>query len=177
VGGATLKLSELASLTGGSYNTAKNGSDAAKDALKAVNETHADPYAPIVFDLSDPLKAGAVFNSSFRVASGASDGEVSISLYFDPADAAKLAFALVSPTGTVYAPGQLPAGIGYGIDATEGVAEFTGHRPGGRVGQWTVRHRQCHHHRRCGRGRGGLTRVALNAQVLGGRPVQRQTRC
>ena len=170
VGGTTLKLSELASLTGGSYNTAKNGSDAAKDALKAVNETHADPYAPIVFDLSDPLKAGAVFNSSFRVASGASDGEVSISLYFDPADAAKLAFALVSPAGTVYAPGQLPAGIGYDIDATEGVAEFTlATDLAGRVGQWTVRATaSATTTDGVGVDVAGLTRVALNAQVLGG---------
>lgn len=170
VGGATLKLSELASLTGGRYNTAKNGSDAAKDALKAVNETHADPYAPIVFDLSDPLKAGAVFNSSFRVASGTSDGEVSVSLYFDPADATKLAFALVSPTGTVYAPGQLPTGITYHIDATEGVAEFTlATDLAGRVGQWTARATaSAATTDGVGVDVAGLTRVALNAQVLAG---------
>ncbi len=170
VGGATVKLSELASATGGSYNTAKNGSDAAKDALKAVNETHADPYAPIVFDLSDLLKAGEVFNSSFRVASGASDGEVAVSLYFDPADAAKLTFALVSPAGTVISPSQLPAGIAYDIDAAEGVAEFTlAADLAGRAGQWTVRATaSAPTTDGIGVDVAGLTRVALSAQVLGG---------
>lgn len=170
VGGTTLKLSDLASLTGGTYNTAKNGSDAAKDALKAVNETHADPYAPILFDLSDPLKAGGVFNSSFRVASGASDGQVAISLYFDPTDATKLAFNLVSPAGTVYTPGQLPSGIGYGIDATEGVAEFVlDANLANRVGQWTVRATaSAATTDGVGVDVAGLTRVSLNAQVHGG---------
>lgn len=170
VGGATVKLSELASSTGGSYNTAKNGSDAAKDALKAVNETHADPYAPIQFDLSDLLKAGEVFNSSFRVASGASDGEVAISLYFDPADASKLTFTLVSPAGVVLTPGQLPDGVGYDIDAAEGVAEFTlAEGLAGRVGQWTVRATaNAPTTDGIGVDVAGLTRVGLSAQMLGG---------
>lgn len=170
VGGATVKLSELASSTGGSYNTAKNGSDAAKDALKAVNETHADPYAPIQFDLSDLLKAGEVFSSSFRVASGASDGDVAISLYFDPADASKLTFTLVSPAGVVLTPGQLPDGVGYDIDAAEGVAEFTlAEGLAGRVGQWTVRATaNAPTTDGIGVDVAGLTRVGLSAQVLGG---------
>lgn len=170
VGGTTLKLSELAALTGGSYNTAKNGSDAAKDALKAVKEAHSEPYAPIVFDLSDPLKAGEVFNSQFRVASGASDGEVVVSLYFDPADAPKLSFVLVSPAGTVHSTSQLPAGISHDISASEGVAEFAlAPDLAGRVGRWTVRAiASANTVDGVGLEVAALTRLVLSAQVSGG---------
>jgi hypothetical protein len=169
-GGATLGLSQFAALTGGSYNTAKNGSDAAKDALKAAHETHADPYAPIAFDLSEPLKAGATFSSSFRLASGATDGDVSVSVYFDPADAARLSFTLVSPAGTVYTPGQLPVDIWFENNAQEGVVEFVvGASQANRAGTWSVRTTASAATADwIGVEVAGLTRVALEAHVVGG---------
>ena len=170
VGGATLSLAQLAGMTGGSYNTAKNGSDAAKDALKAVNESHAEPYALIKADLSEPLKAGAAFNSAFRVSGADSDGDVVVSLYFDPADATKLSFALVSPTGTVHDSGQLPAGISFDVDGADGVAEFVVSKDlANRTGLWTARvTASAPTVDWVGMDVAGLTRTMLSAQVVGG---------
>lgn len=169
-GGATVSLTQLATLTGGSYNSAKNGADAAKDATKAVNEAHANPYASMAFGLSEPLKAGAVFDTPFRVAGTATDGEVAASVYFDPADAARLSFALVSPTGQVLPSGQLPAGIEFELNAADGSAEFfLAPDLAQRTGVWQLRvTANAATADWVGVDVAGLTRVALSAQVVGG---------
>lgn len=169
-GGATVGLSQLATSTGGSYNSAKNGADAAKDATKAVKEAHSEPYASIAFGLSEPLKAGASFDTPFLVATSAFDGELSASVYFDPADAARLGFALVAPDGKVYDSGQLPAGVQFDLSGPEGTAEFTvaADFPA-RVGTWKVRvTASAQTADWIGVDVAGLTRVALSVQVTGG---------
>lgn len=169
-GGATVTLTQLATQTGGSYNSAKNGADAAKDATKAVNEAHANPYASVAFGLSEPLKAGATFDTPFRVAGAATDGEISASVYFDPADAAKLTFALVDPAGKVYPSNQLPSGIGFNLDATDGSAEFSlASDLASRTGVWKLRvSASAATSDWIGVDVAGLTRVMLSAQVVGG---------
>jgi hypothetical protein len=138
--GQASSLAALARATGGSYNAARNGTEAAKDATRALNETLANSYALLHFDGNDRLAAGQTFETSFRMASGATDGDVDVEIFFDPQDTAKLRFALVSPTGAVYQPGSLPAGIGYEIDDEEGVAAFTiAAGFANRAGQWRVR--------------------------------------
>ena len=133
-------LAQLADMTGGSFNRAATGAEAAKDAVRAINETHAAPFASLTADASPPLNAGGTFNSSFTLASGAVDGEVATSLFFDPRDAAKLRFSLVAPNGTVYSTTSLTAGIAFDIDAAYGEAVFViaANAPN-RVGKWTVR--------------------------------------
>ncbi len=135
-----INLSDLANRTGGVYNSARTGIEAAKDVVRAAKETHADPYVSLSFDESAALAANAQFTSRFNVASAATDGEVYVELFFDPADAAKLQFSLVAPNGTVYTPANLPAGISFENDATEGVVLFTlAPNLAGRQGQWTAR--------------------------------------
>lgn len=169
-GGPTVGLAQLASTTGGSYNSAKNGADAAKDATKAVKEAHADPYAGIAFGVSEPLKAGASFDTPFRVAPAATDGEIAASAYFEPQDAALLTFALVAPDGKVYPSTALPTGIEFDLSGPDGTAAFTiaANFPN-RTGLWNLR---------VGATAAttdwvaadvaGLTRVALSVQVNGG---------
>ncbi len=169
-GGPTVGLAQLAADTGGSYNSAKNGADAAKDATKAVKEAHSDPYAGIAFGVSEPLKAGAAFETPFRVAPLATDGEIAATAYFDPRDAAVLTFALVAPDGKVYPSTALPTDISFNLSGPDGTAEFgiAGSFPQ-RTGLWTLR---------VGATAAttdwvaadvaGLTRVALSVQVNGG---------
>lgn len=140
-GGPTVGLAQLASDTGGSYNSAKNGAgDAAKDATKAVKEAHSDPYAGIAFGVSEPLKAGAAFDTPFRVATLATDGEIAATPYFDPRDAAVLTFALVAPDGKVCPSTALPADISFNLSGPDGTAEFSiaGNFPQ-RAGLWKLR--------------------------------------
>ncbi|HRK39068.1 MAG TPA: vWA domain-containing protein [Burkholderiaceae bacterium] len=169
-GGPTVGLAQLASTTGGSYNTAKNGADAAKDATKAVKEAHSDPYAGIAFGLSEPLKAGGSFETSFRVASASSDGEVSALLYFDPADAQRLTFALVGPDGKVHPSNSLPSGVSFDLAGPDGLAEFTlGADVANRNGFWKVRvDATANTADWVAVDVAGLTRVALAVQVTGG---------
>lgn len=168
--GSTVSLSQVATSTGGSYNSAKNGSDAAKDATKAVNEAHANPFASIAFGLSEPLKAGAAFDTPFRVASAASDGDVVASVYFDPADAARLTFALLGPDGTVYPSDKLPAGLSFDVSGPDGMAEFTLAADfAQRTGVWTLRVTASQATADAvGVDVAGLTRLALSVQVSGG---------
>ncbi len=138
--GNVVNLTQLANQTGGSYNSAKNGAEAAKDLVRSAKETHAESYASIALDQSLPLAANAQFNSAFRVASAATDGQVRVELFFDPADAAKLQFSLVAPNGSVYSPTSLPSGISFDNDAKEGVVSFSIDKDvANRVGQWTAR--------------------------------------
>ncbi|HEX5785332.1 MAG TPA: choice-of-anchor X domain-containing protein [Burkholderiaceae bacterium] len=173
--GATVSLTQVADATGGSYNSAKNGADAAKDATKAVNEAHANPYATMAFGLNEPLKAGASFDTPFRVAGAATDGEVAASVYFDPADAAKLSFALVDPSGKVHASSQLPQGVTFNLDGPDGSAEFTlAADLASRAGVWTVRvTANAATTDWVSVDVAGLTRVALSAQVVGGTVASR----
>ncbi len=138
--GNVVNLTQLAKQTGGSYNSAKNGAEAAKDLVRSAKETHAESYASLALDQSLPLAANGQFNSTFRVASAATDGEVAVELYFDPADAAKLQFSLVAPNGSVFTPTTVPNGIGFDNDAQEGVVSFSiGADVANRVGTWTAR--------------------------------------
>lgn len=168
--GSMVSLSQLALSTGGSYNSAKNGSDAAKDAVKAVNEAHANPYASVSLGLSEPLAAGAVFDTPFRVASAATDGDMVASAYFDPADAAKLSFALVGPDGNVYGTERLPDGLAFDLSGEDGVADFiiAADFPK-RTGMWTLRvsARQATTDW-VGVDVAALSRVALSVQISGG---------
>ena len=133
-------LSQLAEMTGGSFNLGKNGSDAAKDVVRANNETHSSSYAVLSADESPVLNARATFNSSFNVASAAIDGEVDANLYFDPKDAAKLKFSLVAPSGTIYSGSNTAAGITFTTDAEYGQATFVIAADAQmRTGKWTVR--------------------------------------
>ncbi len=138
--GSVVNLSQLASKTGGSYNSAKNGGEAAKDLLRASKETHAQAYAALALDGTPALAANAQFNTRFGVASAATDGQVAVELFFDPADAGKLQFSLVAPNGTVYTPSNLPPGVSFELDALEGVGFFViAANATNRVGQWMVR--------------------------------------
>lgn len=169
-GGSTVSLSQVAASTGGSYNTAKNGADAAKDATKAVKEAHADPYAGIAFGLSEPIKAGASFDTPFRVASAATDGDVSALVYFDPADAQRLSFSLVAPDGKVYASAALPAGLSFDLSGPDGLAEFTiAAGFANRTGVWKLRVNAASTTSDwVAVDVAGLTRVALAVQLSGG---------
>ncbi|MDH4418651.1 MAG: VWA domain-containing protein [Acidovorax sp.] len=139
VAGASVNLSQASSLTGGSYNVARNGAEASKDASRAYNEAHANPVASVRGDGSAPLKAGSSFSSKFRVASPAVDGDVEVETYFDPADAAKLSFSLTAPDGKVYTPTTPTAGVGFEADAAEGVmlVRISSQVPG-RAGVWSM---------------------------------------
>lgn len=133
-------LSQLAEMTAGSFNLGKNGSDAAQDVVRAINETHASSYAVLSADDSPILNAKDTFTNSFNVASGAMDGEVAANLYFDPKDAAKLKFSLVAPNGTTYNGSNAAAGITFTTDAEYGEATFViAADAQARTGKWTVR--------------------------------------
>ena len=133
-------LAELASMTGGSFNRAKTGSEAAKDVVRANNETHAAPFASLSMDGSDVLAARGTFTSSFTVAGGTIDGNVAANLFFDPKDAAKLKFSLVAPNGAIYTASDEKAGIDFDIDAAYGEAAFViASDAPGRSGKWTIR--------------------------------------
>ena len=137
---STVGLAQLADMTGGSFNRAKTGAEAAKDAVRAVNETHAAPFASISADGSPALAAKGSFTSSFTVAGKTIDGEVTASLFFDPNDAAKLKFSLIAPNGVVYSASSAPAGIEFDIDPAFGEASFViAADAAGRAGKWTVR--------------------------------------
>ena len=133
-------LAELASMTGGSFNRAKTGSEAAKDVVRANNETHAAPFASLSMDGSDVLAARGTFTSSFTVAGGTIDGNVAANLFFDPKDAAKLKFSLVAPNGVVYTDSDEKAGIEFVTEPAYGEAAFViASDAPGRRGKWTIR--------------------------------------
>ena len=138
--GRAVGLAQLSKMTGGSYNRASTGAEAAKDVVRAVNETHAAVYAGLSTDGSGPLDARNAFNSRFVVASGATDGVVTASLFFDPQDAAKLKFSLIAPNGTVYTASNATAGIEFVVEPVYGEAVFViGKTTAARAGFWTVR--------------------------------------
>lgn len=138
--GATLNLAQLAQTTGGSFNSAKTGTEGAKNLIRGEKEAHAAAYAPLSFDGSSALTGGARFDSEFHVASAATDGDVDVEINFDPADASKLSFSLVSPGGTVYPSSELPSGITFTNDATEGLVSFEiGAGVPSRTGTWKAR--------------------------------------
>lgn len=133
-------LAELASMTGGSFNRAKTGSEAAKDVVRANNETHAAPFASLSLDGSDALAAKGTFTSSFTVAGGTIDGNVAANLFFDPKDAARLKFSLVAPNGVVYTDSVEKAGIEFVTEPAYGEAAFViASDAPGRSGKWTIR--------------------------------------
>ncbi len=140
VSGTTLNLAQLADKTGGSFNSAKTGTEGAKNLIRGEKEAHAVAYAPMSFDGSSALKGGGSFDSAFHVASVANDGDVDVEVTFDPADAAKLGFSLVSPSGAVYPSFALPEHITFSNDAQEGVVSFEiGAEFPSRTGTWKVR--------------------------------------
>ena len=133
-------LAQLADMTGGSFNRASTGAEAAKDVVRAINESHAVPFAVLSTDASPALNAQGSFSSSFTVASSAIDGDVAADLFFDPRDAAKLRFSLIAPNGTVYRGTNALAGIEFTTDAASGEASFViAGDVVGRAGKWTVR--------------------------------------
>jgi hypothetical protein len=136
----SVSLADTAGMTGGSYNQAKTGAEAAKDAVRALKETHAAPFASLSSDGSPALGARGVFNSSFTVAGSAIDGEVVASLFFDPRDAGKLKFSLIAPGGTVYTASDERAGVELITESAYGEAYFViAPDAPARAGQWTVR--------------------------------------
>ena len=138
--GRAVGLAQISDMTGGSYNRASTGAEAAKDVVRAINETHAAVYAGLSSDVSLPLDARAPFNSSFTVASGAMDGDVAANLFFDPRDAAKLKFTLIAPNGAAYTASNALAGIEFSSEPVYGEATFViASNAPARVGRWTVR--------------------------------------
>lgn len=139
VSNQAVNLAELARQTGGSYNIAKDGEDAAKDTVRAVKEAHSAAYAVLAWDGSEALPAGGQFTSRFNMASGTTDGTVSVAVVFNPAEASRLSFSLTAPNGQAYTPSTLPAGITFTNDESEGYAEFlVAPTFPGRTGQWTL---------------------------------------
>lgn len=138
--GASVNLTQLAQFTGGAYNSARNGAEAAKDVTRALNEVHAKAIASVRLDGSDALAANGSFSTQFRIASASLDGTVDVESYFDPADAKKLSFSLTAPDGRVFTPANAPAGIDMELDAAEGVFIATiGTEVTGRNGVWTLK--------------------------------------
>ncbi|WP_345064148.1 vWA domain-containing protein [Acidovorax lacteus] len=137
--GQTVNLAQVAQQTGGAYNVARNGAEAAKDAARALNEVHSNPFAFVRVDGTTALPAGGRFSSQFRVASSAIDGPVEAEAFFDPQDAGKLSFSLVAPDGRVFTPGNAPAGVEFETEPGEGL--FTvriGTGVAARAGTWTI---------------------------------------
>ncbi len=133
-------LAELAVMTGGSFNRAKTGAEAAKDVVRAINGTHAAAFASLSTDASPPLNAKDTFSSSFTVAGSAIDGEVTAHLFFDPKDAASLKFSLIAPNGAVYTGSSPLAGIEFIAEPAFGEANFIiAGDASARAGKWTVR--------------------------------------
>lgn len=137
--GTTVNLAQLAKQTGGSYNTAKDAAGASKDAIKAVKESHSEIYAVLGVDASGGLAAGGQYASTFKMASGSTDGDVTVAALFDPSDASRLSFTLTAPDGKSYTPTTLPSGITFVNDASEGVVEFVvASSFANRTGTWTL---------------------------------------
>jgi hypothetical protein len=111
-----LSLSKAADLTGGVSNVAKNGTDAAKDLNKAANALQGTGIAPITSDESDIIVPGKPFTSTFMLASGAVDKDVTIELAMMESD-----FPLLTPSIT--GPGNKSATfpIGPNSDPTQTV--------------------------------------------------------
>lgn len=138
--GMSLNLAQLAQQTGGSFNSAKTGTEGSKNLIRGEREAHAAAFAVLSFDGSSALKVGGQFDSEFRVASLATDGDVEVELTFDPADATKLSFSLVAPNGIVYRSAALPDGITFTNNASEGLVGFTiGLGFAERTGLWKAR--------------------------------------
>lgn len=137
--GAVINLADIANSSGGAFRTAKDGTDAAKAALRSSNEVHGQTGGTIALNESGALAASAVFNTKFSMANGNVDGNVTIELLFDPIDASKLKVTLTSPSGTVYGLGNLPDGISLNDDSADGVIEFVVSKDfSGRVGSWAL---------------------------------------
>ena len=137
--GAVINLADIAGSSGGAFRTAKDGTDAAKAALRSSDEVHGQTGGTIALNESGALAASAVFSTKFNMASGDVDGNVTVELLFDPVDANKLKVSLTSPGGTVYGLDNLPAGISLNDDSTDGVIQFIVSKGfSGRVGNWTL---------------------------------------
>lgn len=138
--GKTVNLAQIAQQTGGAYNVARNGAEAAKDAARALSEVHATPFAFLRVDGTDALPANGSFSSTFRVASSAIDGEVEAEAFFDPADAAKLSFSVVGPDGRVFTPSSTIPGVEFETVPGEGLFLVRiGTSVAGRAGAWTIK--------------------------------------
>lgn len=138
--GKTVNLAQIAQQTGGAYNVARNGAEAAKDAARALSEVHSTPFSYLRVDGTDPLPANGSFSSTFRIASSAIDGEVEAEAFFDPADAAKLSFSVVAPDGRVFTPSNAPAGVEFETEPGDGVMVVRiGTSVVGRTGAWTIK--------------------------------------
>lgn len=134
-----VNLSELAGLTGGTYKPTRNGAQASADIVKAYKETHGTAHALIGVKFSPPLAAGAQTSYVQRLASGALDGVVELTAYFDPLDAARLSFELKSPGGSIIKPGSNTPKVAISIDNVTGDAKFkvAADFPN-RTGLWTL---------------------------------------
>ena len=134
-----VNLSELAGQTGGTYKPAQNGAQASADIVKAYKETHGTGSALIGVKSAPALVAGGQVSYVQRVASGALDGAVELTAYFDPADSARLSFELKSPSGNIIKPGSNTPKVSVSVDAATGDAKFkiAADYPN-RVGLWTL---------------------------------------
>ena len=137
--GNVVSLAQLAGLTGGAFRQAKDGTEAAKNAIRSMNEAHGQSGGTLAISESNSMAPSTVFNTPFSMASGAVDGNVTIELVFEPADASKLKVSLSAPNGAIYSPSNLPAGISLNDDSVNGLLQFIVDPSfSGRVGNWTL---------------------------------------
>lgn len=129
-------LEALARLSGGAYNTALSGAEAAKEASRELmgNEK---PIAVLETDGVESLAGGERLTTTFLIGKTTVDGDAVATWYFDPADASKLSFSLRSPSGVTYTNVN-PGAVTFDSDASEGYAEFIIPASlAGREGNWT----------------------------------------
>lgn len=137
--GTVITLADIAGSSGGAFRTAKDGTDAAKAAMRSFDDVHGQTGGTIALNESGALAASGGFSTKFDMASGNVDGNVTVELIFDPIDAGKLSVSLTSPSGTIYGLGNLPDGITLNDDRTDGIIQFIVSQGfSGRVGSWTL---------------------------------------
>jgi hypothetical protein len=133
----TKNLEMVAKISGGAFNSARSGAEAAKEASREL-ATAEQNLVLIDNDGTEPLEAGQKLTSTFRVGKTSVDGLIIVSWYFDPTDAAKLSFTLRSPSGTVYTS-SFTGGTTFELAAEDGYAEFQiPTQLAGREGVWTA---------------------------------------
>jgi hypothetical protein len=136
-GAGTKSLFDLAKDTRGVYKDANKPGDLARAAEQAANAAEGDDVEQIQEASASSLPTAGNLRMSATVADATLDKEVSFTAYFDPADAAKLAFTLTTPGGLGITPTSLPAGVSYVLDATNGEARYrVATTVSGRVGVW-----------------------------------------
>lgn len=97
---ASRSLAQLAKDSGGTNNTARSANEAIKESDKALKAAMGMTEALMTASLSDDvIKAGASFDTAFKVASPAMDGKVVVRFYFSEVDRNKLSFSCAPVSG------------------------------------------------------------------------------